>query len=103
MRSKDVVVRVVAEYDVVVTVMEMVFGTTVDVATGPEHRQYPAFLSAVWMQLAGAWPFCGKQVPPRTVLVAIIVVGIVVMVVATANVDVAKDVDNVLVIVDVCS
>ena len=97
------VVRVDAEYDVVVTVVEMVVGTTVDVATGPEHKQYPAFLSAVWMQLAGACPFLGKQVVPRTVLVAVIVVGTVVTVVAIANVDVATDVDIVLVIVDVCS
>ena len=97
------VVRVVAEYDVVVTVVEMVVGTAVDVATGPEHRQYPAFLSEVWMQLAGAWPFLGKQAVPRTVLVAVMVVGIVVMDVATANVDVATDVDMVLVMVDVCS
>ena len=45
------------------------------------------------MQLAGGPPFLGKQVEPRTVLVAVIVVGTLVTVVATAKEEVATDVE----------
>ena len=84
----EVVVNVVGKYSVLVTVVEIVVGTTVDVVVVLEHRQYPAFLSAVWMQFFGGPPLLGKQAGPRTVLVLVKVFGTAVVVVRTANVDV---------------
>ena len=84
---------VVAEYAVVVTVVLRVVFTAVEVATGPEQRQKPAVGSEVWTQLAGGPPFLGKQEGPRTVLVLVTVVGMWVVVVATAKAVVATDVE----------